>query len=113
MMEVSGGKSPPSFICENPRNLWIKMWLPAGFLENLWMDGEVVVRRFRDWRRFSKRRAVMMEVFGRQEPLSSICENPRNLWIKMWLSAGFPEGERPCEMFALTGGHDYMTNNRS
>jgi hypothetical protein len=25
---------------------------------------------FADWRGFSKRRAVMMEVFGRQEPLS-------------------------------------------
>jgi hypothetical protein len=33
----------------------------------------------------------MMEVFERQEPSSVICENPRNLWIKRCLSAGFLE----------------------
>jgi hypothetical protein len=47
MMEVFERQEPSSAICENPRNLWIKMWLSAGFLENLWVDGEVVVRRFR------------------------------------------------------------------
>ena len=33
----------------------------------------------------------MMEVFERQDPPCLICENPRNLWIKRCLSAGFLE----------------------
>src|ERR1035437_6227575 len=78
---------------------WMEKWLSADFA---------------DWRGFSKRRAIHDGgVRAARGAPSLICENPCNLWIKRWLSAGFLEGEQPCEMFALTGGQDYMTNNRS